>query len=631
MQRLYLKVRPFLLKVRPFLARGCALGARVRELWDVFVALLDRKHLVFVHDLFVAALCLPLAIWLRVGTLEPFSHTLLLKHALVYTLVCAAVYLWLQLYRSVWHYFSWVQVATVALAGAYACVLYFPLMVLMGEKDTWPRSVIFVLWALSVGALCLSRVTHKLLRARWREDADHHYTSVPETRLLLLGSSAHLQKTFKYLSGLSTRPYEVLGALATPAHPLTALTGVKMLGSTKEVEEIIHQLNLEGRHPHHLILLEPIEETPEFLLNLSKVLHPLGVCLSHLDTDHGDNPSVKPFVLEELLRLVTPHAKKPSSFLKGKRVLVCQAGQPMGRVIAQLAARTPALKNLTVCDLSETLLWDTQQLLKEEGLSYEGHLLTSRDEDSLRSVLRTAKPDVVIAEPSLSHASFVEAHLCQSFMLLMKEVRTLAKVCQEENVPSVVFLMPGDASPPHSFLEVLYTLVEAFLISQKVIVVRTGSIFDFPDSLPSRIKRALTQGGFVEVREDLEIYQSLSLDMLGERLLGVLAQLARKPLEEGQSVLLAPDLSVTPKELVAQIVALSPLLGEPPHLRVVQAGPVFRGISFGAQVLPTPKGSVFSRIALAPEGLALLGKTLNRLEAVAKKGQEDDLRALLRG
>lgn len=621
----------FYLKMRPFLERGGALGEILRAQWSMFVTLLDRKHLVFMHDLFVAALCLPLAIWLRLGTLDGFSHTLLLKHALVYTLVCAAVYLWLQLYRSVWHYFSWTQVATVALTGAYGCVLYFPLMVLMGEKAAWPRSVIFVLWALTTGFLCLSRLTHKLLRARLSQDADHLYSSVPETRLLLLGSNAHLQKTFKYISGLATRPYEVLGALATPAHPLTALTGVKMLGSTKEVEEIIHQLNLEGCHPHHLVLLEPIEETPEFLLNLSKILHPLGVCLSHLDGQDGDNPTVKPFVLEELLRLVTPHAKKTSSFLKGKRVLVCQAGQPIGRVMAQLAARTSHLKHLTVCDLSETLLWETQQLLKEEGLSYEGHLLTSRDEDSLRSVLRGAKPDVLIAEPSLSHASFVEAHLCQSFMLLMKEVRTLAKVCASENVSTVVFLLPGEAGAPRSFLEVLYSLVEAFLISKKVIVVRTGPIFDFPDSLPSRIERALAQGGFVEVREDIEIYESLSLDMLGERLLAVLTQLARKPLEDNQSILLAPDLSVTPKELVAQIVALSPLLGEPPHLRTVQAGPVFRGISFGAQILPSPKGSIFSRISLAPQGLALLDKTLERLEAVAKKGKEDDLRALLRG
>ena len=591
------------------------------------LSLIEKRHGIFVHDLLIAVVSVPLAVWMRTGTLDGA----LFKHSLVYTLISASIFLWLQLYRSVWHYFSLHEFMAVCLAAIYSCGIYFPLMVLMGRYNPWPRSTIFVLWGVTTFLLCLTRVTVKFLRGRWLDGGVHAYASTPETRLLLLGSAKAIQAALQALGQVPGKPYQVLGCLETPYNALKHVDGVRVLGTMASATSVVEQLNLEGRHPHHVVLLDPITESAQALLQLTKALHPLGVCLSHIDHLEKGHPTVTPFVLEELLRRSVPHPKKAPSPLRGKEVLLVHAGQPLMRAVATYLSAEADVRGLTLCDLSETLLWETQHDLPALDRPIQAHLLLSRDQESFEEVMAQAKPAFVMAAPSLSHASFVDKHLSQAFTLLVKEVEHLILAAKTQESAKLVYILPGEPGPATTQIEALYNLVEAFLLTQDVTVIRTGHVFEDEESLPSRIEAALDTPGLVDISESLTLYRSLSLEMLGERLVGALSGLMKNPLEPGEGLWLVPDLVVSPEELVVHMQSLSPHDVPAPTLRRVPVGHPFLGASFEVIHAPLSKTAVSSRYSLALQGKLDLTNVLQSLKALAKAHDDKGIRAQLRG
>jgi hypothetical protein len=591
------------------------------------LSLIEKRHGIFVHDLLIAAVSVPLAVWMRTGTLD----AALFKHSLVYTLISASIFLWLQLYRSVWHYFSLHEFMAVCLAAVYSCGIYFPLMVLMGRYNPWPRSTIFVIWAVTTFLLCLTRVTVKFLRGRWLDGSAHAYASTPETRLLLLGSAKAIQAAVQALGQVPGKPYQVLGCLDTPSNALKHVDGVRVLGTMTSAAKVVEQLNLEGRHPHHVVLLDPISESAQALLQLTKALHPLGVCLSHIDHLEKGHPTVTPFVLEELLRRSVPHPKKAPSPLRGKEVLLVHAGQPLMRAVASYLSEEADVRGLTLCDLSETLLWETQHELPALDRPIQAHLLLSRDQESFEDVMTQAKPAFVIAAPSLSHASFVDKHLSQAFTLLMKEVEHLILAAKTQENAKLVYVLPGEPGPATTQIGALYNLVEAFLLTQDATVIRTGHLFEDEDSLPSRIEAALDTPSLVDIPESLALYRSLSLEMLGERLVGALSGLMKNPLEPGEGLWLVPDLMVSPEELVVHIQSLSPHDVPAPTLRRVPVGHPFLGTSFEVIHAPLSKTAVSSRYSLALQGKLDLTSVLQSLKTLAKAHDDKGIKAQLRG
>lgn len=600
----------------------------VGDMWQVVRVLLEKRHAVLVHDVVLAVAALPLALWLRTGNADLALH-MPAKILWVFGLTSLAIYLWLQLYRSAWYFASWQEVATLAIASFFACAVFFPLTLLMKAASHWPQGTIFVLWIVLFGLLVLSRVTLNVLRARLFEDVDHTYSSTPQMRVMLLGGALSMGKTWKQLMQFEDL-FDVMGVLETPLTPLKGAKGLKLLGSTQEITQIIEQLNLEGRHPHHVVLTDPKEVPSELVLELSKVLHTHGVSLSHVVEGVQGTLSVRPFALEELLKASAPVKKAISSPVKGKSVLVCQAGQPMGRALALHIARQGSPKSLSICDLSETLLWESLQFFEEEASLCHAHLLQARDEKSFGDVLGGAGAQIVFAEPSLGHRSFVEAHLCQAFTLMMKEAKALVAACRAQNVERLVYLIPGRPEVPRSAVDALYAFLEGYLVMEEVMVVRVGNIYELPDSFPSRVRRALGQLETMDVWDEAGPYQSLSLETLGERLFVAVSQLSRKPLESAQIASLQPDLVLSHQELMEQIAALSPALLDPPTLRRVPAAPPLTGVNFGYDFLDCAKGSAFCRVNIEKSVMASFSGTLKIALDLATKGQEEKLRRLMK-
>ena len=612
-------------RVLPPLERaGRALG----QVWCLVKTLVDKRHLVLVHDIALAVIALPIALWLRTGSAE-LMYTTGAKAGLVFALTCGAIYLWLQLYRSAWRFMSWQEVATLAIASFFACAVFFPMTFLLEGTRTWPQGTIFVIWAVLFGLLGVSRLALSVLRARLFEDVDHIYTSVPQARVMLLGKDTDLRAHLKTLLGQEDL-FDVVGALESPTTPLKSLTGTKVLGSVQDIEEIIEQLNLEGRHPHHVLVSDPQDMPSDMLLSLSKTLHARGVSLSYMVHAPQGQVSVKPYLLEELLKACAPITKSVPSPVKGKTVLVCQAGQPMGRAVALHIAREGDPKSLAMCDLSETLLWESQQFFDGEELHVDAHLLHARDEKSVTELLERVAPQIVFAEPSLGHRSFVEAHLCQAFVLMMKEAKSLVEACSAKGVERLVYMIPGRPEVPRSAAHALYAFLEGYLVTKGVMVVRVGDIFELPDSFPSRVRRALGQLDVLEVGDEDGPYQSLSLETLGERLFVAVSQLGRKPLEMGQIASLQPDLVMPHQELMEQIAALSPAMLEPPRLKRVPRPGELTGVNFGYDLLDCAKGSAFCRVNIEKSVMASLEGTLVKALELATKGQDEKLRRLMK-
>ena len=85
---------------------------------------------VLVFDTLMAFLSLFIALYLRVGDeFLDYSPQFILKNMLVFALVSASLFYWMQTYRTLWRYIAFEDMIPLSLAAILASILYFPLMI----------------------------------------------------------------------------------------------------------------------------------------------------------------------------------------------------------------------------------------------------------------------------------------------------------------------------------------------------------------------------------------------------------------------------------------------------------------------------------------------------------------------
>ena len=103
------------------------------------------------HDLFMAALSLELAIWIRYQTYGAPQNFFFLWHGTaMFSLICAVVFLRTGLYRGVWHYSSLSDLMTICKAVTISLLAFVLIMFSLDRLENFPRSAIFIEWPLLI-------------------------------------------------------------------------------------------------------------------------------------------------------------------------------------------------------------------------------------------------------------------------------------------------------------------------------------------------------------------------------------------------------------------------------------------------------------------------------------------------
>lgn len=294
----------------------------------------------------------------------------------------------------------------------------------------------------------------------------------------------------------------------------------KMKGNRLEGVEIHHASSLEHLLQDHKIdqlivaIQEPIKE------NLDKVVEK---CLSG-GVEVQKVPSVKSWIngefttkqlskvkIEDLLgrKPIVLDEEKLKTEFNGKKILVTGAAGSIGSgLVRQIANYHPS--ELLLLDQAESPTYDLQIALKNEfpDLNYEVIIGDISNEDRMRNVFDTFRPDYVFHAAAYKHVPLMEENPSEAILTNVHGTKTLVDLAMEYDVYKFVMVSTDKAVNPTNVMGASKRIAEIYaqsandLGNTKFITTRFGNVLGSNGSVIPLFQRQIEAGGPVTVTDE---------------------------------------------------------------------------------------------------------------------------------
>lgn len=294
----------------------------------------------------------------------------------------------------------------------------------------------------------------------------------------------------------------------------------KMKGNRLEGVEIYHTSNLEHLLREHKIdqlivaIQEPIKE------NLDKVVEK---CLSG-GVEVQKVPSVKSWIngefttkqlskvkIEDLLgrKPIVLDEEKLKTEFNGKKILVTGAAGSIGSgLVRQIANYHPS--ELLLLDQAESPTYDLQIALKNEfpDLNYEIIIGDISNEDRMRNVFDTFRPNYVFHAAAYKHVPLMEENPSEAILTNVHGTKTLVDLAMEYDLYKFVMVSTDKAVNPTNVMGASKRIAEIYAQSAndlgktKFITTRFGNVLGSNGSVIPLFQRQIEAGGPVTVTDE---------------------------------------------------------------------------------------------------------------------------------
>lgn len=618
----------------------------------------NRTTIAFVHDVVMAALSLPLSLYLRVGS-GGFGYydEMLLPAMAIFTAVAAAVFWWLGLYRGVWRYASLNDLLAITRAVTLTILVFLPIMFLVTRLEGIPRSTLVINWFVLMTLLGAPRFAYRMLK-------DGGITHLLErgdplrATALLVGADDGAELFIREMSRSPTAPYRVVGIVAavsgvSQSHG-QSIHGVPVLGSLDDLPAVIADLAARERAPQRLIVTRG-DLDREVLSRLLEIAETHGMTLARLprlsELQNAASPAraatqVQPLAPEDLLgrpRTVLDR-EAMRKLIEGRRVLITGAGGSIGSELArQTAGFAPA--RLALLDSCEFALYQIDQEIAKakSAVSREAILADVRDARRLNQVMAAERPELVFHAAALKHVPMAEAAPTEAVLTNVIGTRNLAEAARAVGARAMVLISTDKAVDPTSVLGATKRLAEAYCQAldladgaTRFIAVRFGNVLASTGSVVPLFQAQLAAGGPLTVTDPEVTRYFMTISEAVELVLeaSALGAGAAEHELDGRGKVFVLDMGQPVKilDLARQIIRLS-------GRRVDDVKIVFTGLRPGEklhEVLSHPgedlKPTAVPGVMVAGPRSAdwpILDSALNELEEIARAGQRDETIAML--
>lgn len=294
----------------------------------------------------------------------------------------------------------------------------------------------------------------------------------------------------------------------------------KMKGNRLEGVEIHHTSSLEYLLQDHRIdqLIVAIQQPIK--VNLDKVVEK---CLSD-GVEVQKVPSVKSWIngefttkqlskvkIEDLLGrmpIVLDEEKLKTEF-NGKKILVTGAAGSIGSgLVRQIANYHPS--ELLLLDQSESPTYDLQIALKNEfpDLNFEVIIGDISNEDRMRNIFDTFRPDYVFHAAAYKHVPLMEENPSEAILTNVHGTKTLVDLAMEYDVYKFVMVSTDKAVNPTNVMGASKRIAEIYaqsandLGNTKFITTRFGNVLGSNGSVIPLFQRQIEAGGPVTVTDE---------------------------------------------------------------------------------------------------------------------------------
>lgn len=504
---------------------------RLRAVW------VNRR--VFALDLGVCALAVCLAFVLRLGIYNDaarFEPLLLL--APISMLAGALVYPTLGLYRQHVMSTSLRDAIQITWAAAIMVSLVVVVWTLFRSLSEVPRTAFIIQFLLAVPM-------HGAVRIYARR-ADlivfNKASAKPEALdVLMVGTGTSCDLFLRASQRDPDAIYRPIGIIDDASETRGLFFhNVPILGSIRDIEDVLTRLVEEGPLPRQIILTEP---TTHFDINAVTTLHHWaetrgigvsklpGLCeLKGLSND-GLGDANADFNLTNLLD--RPQKVIDESRLRrmatGRRVLVTGAGGSIGsELVRQIASLEPS--ELILIENSEYNLYaidmDLQQYFPD--VPRTAYMSNIRDRTRIRSIFEEHRPELVFHAAALKHVPMVELNPCEGALTNVIGSRNIADAAYDYGALAFVQVSTDKAVNTTNVMGATKRVAEFYCqaldrracregVKTRFMTVRFGNVLGSSGSLIPLFQKQIAQGGpltitdprmerfFMTIREAVEL------------------------------------------------------------------------------------------------------------------------------
>lgn len=501
------------------------MGSMVRSLvkWiGTKILFIDKRLIVFTHDVFWATCALPMALWLRLGgDMAGRGGMVLLKHTAVYGLLGAGSFLIFRLYRGVWRYASVGELSRLAMGASLQTITYVPLMVIMSQTTPMPRSAPPIAWGLVILLLGGSRFAYRLYHdwisgsvAPSRHGADQ--TLKP---LILIGANHEAELFLRDIGRHNPFGYVVLGLLDdNKSRKGRLIHDCEILGAIQDLKNVLTAYHAQKKIVHGVVitdasfkgeklraLMDQVESSPYPHLKITRLPK-----RTQLTT--GTGGAIEPISLDDLLNRpeIQLNLSLSNRFIKGRRILITGAGGTIGgELCRQVAALEPAA--LGFLDHSEHLLYTIHRTIIEShpNLPLKGFYGDVVNRGRVGEVFQDFQPDVVFHAAALKHVPIAEDHLLEALETNTLGAKNVADGAAMSGAAAMIFISTDKAVHPTNIMGATKRLAEHYCqvldndpsIGTRYITTRFGNVLGSNGSVVPLFQRQIAEGGPITVTD----------------------------------------------------------------------------------------------------------------------------------
>ncbi|MDV7339801.1 nucleoside-diphosphate sugar epimerase/dehydratase [Terasakiella sp. A23] len=500
--------------------------------------LTPRGMIAFGHDIFMAALSINVALYLRLGNDILNRMDVLSIATPLIACLGAVVFYFMGLYRGIWRYASMRDLIAITKSTSLLILIFSLVMFFATRLEDFPRSAPLINWFVLMALLGGPRFLYRLIKDR-RFDLPHMATTNKTVPSLLIGAGDGAELFLRAIDRNPTIPYAAVGLAAEKKSRLGLdIHGVPVLGLIDNISDIIAKLEASNNKPQRLILTKddwPGEKVRE-LYDLSEQL---GIPLSRLpkltDLKSGTNDQieVRPIDVEDLLGRPQKALDKslPKSLVTGKRVVVTGAGGSIGsELVRQVCSFNPA--EIILIEASEYALYtiDMEVSRTYPDLKRQALICNIREDNRLNQIFDDAKPELVFHAAALKHVPLVEENPLEGILTNAIGTRNVANACVAHNVQAMVQISTDKAVNPTNIMGATKRIAESYAQALDIkktgcrfITVRFGNVLGSTGSVVPLFQKQLNAGGpltvthkdmnryFMTVREAVELVLQASV------------------------------------------------------------------------------------------------------------------------
>ena len=471
----------------------------------------------------MAALSFVLTLFLRMGdAIYTLPLDFIIPGTLIFTVIAAAAFHYMGLYRGIWRYASTNDAIQITKAVTVTVLVFLPVMFLWSRAEFLPRSFPVINWFVLIALLGGPRFVFRLFK-------DRHFEFTIESPgkggipVLLVGAGDAAETFIREIARERSTAYRIVGVLDEKGRRVGRhIHNVPVLGTPASLPAVLRQLASGNVHPQRLIVTKP-ELSPELMRDLLDIAEANGLTLSRLPrltefhSGATDRFEVRPVDVEDLLGRPQAILDRPAmrQLIAGKRVLITGAGGTIGgELTRQVANLEPA--QLILADNSEYNLYaiDLEISQRNPDLPRAMRLTNVRDQPQMAAVFDQFRPQLVFHAAALKHVPIVENHPGEGVLTNVGGSRVVADLCAAHAVDAMVLISTDKAVNPTSVMGATKRVAESYCQALdrqhadsegghrcRFITVRFGNVLGSTGSVVPLFEKQLARGGPLTVTD----------------------------------------------------------------------------------------------------------------------------------